>query len=111
MQAEAVADITAEEVRYFTVLDAMKGYHQYPLDEESQVLMTFITPLFPLTMYLRAPYGCSMAEMFKELLVFRTIVDKIVIFDKDKGSHKEHVREFIQHCSDRKISINIDKVK
>ena len=34
--AEAVADIAAEEARYFTVLDTMKGYHQSPLDEESQ---------------------------------------------------------------------------
>ena len=42
--AEAVADIAAEEACYFTVLDAMKGYYQCPLDKESQGLTTFITP-------------------------------------------------------------------
>ena len=116
--AEAVADIAVEEAKYFTVLDAMKGYHQCPLDKESQVLTTFITP-FGCFKYLRAPYGLSsitehydrhMAEAFKGLSGFRRIVDDIVIFDKDKGNHKEHVRQFIQRCSDRKISINIDKV-
>ena len=31
--SKAVADITAEESRYFTVIDAAKGYHQCPLDD------------------------------------------------------------------------------
>ena len=81
--AEAVADIAAEEAHYFTVLDAMKGYHQCPLDEESQVLTTFITP-HGCFKYLRAPYGLSsiaehynrrMAEAFEGLSGFRRIVD------------------------------------
>ena len=56
--AKAVADIAAEEAHYFTVLDAMKGYHQCPLDEESQALRTFITP-YSRFKYLRDPYGLS----------------------------------------------------
>ena len=42
--AQAVADIAASDAKYFTVLDAMKGYHQCALDNESQLLTTFITP-------------------------------------------------------------------
>ena len=42
--AEAVADIAAQEAKYFTVIDAAKGYHQCPLTSESQELTTFITP-------------------------------------------------------------------
>ena len=38
--AEAVADIAAGEAKCFTVLDAAKGYHQCPLDEESQLYTT-----------------------------------------------------------------------
>ena len=34
--AEAVADITANEAKYFTVMDATKGYHQCPLAKDSQ---------------------------------------------------------------------------
>ena len=42
--AQAVADIAATNAKYFTVLDALKGYHQCPLDQESQPFATFITP-------------------------------------------------------------------
>ena len=54
--AEVVADIASSEARYFTVTDAAKGYHQCPLDEESQSYTTFITP-FGCFKYLRAPNG------------------------------------------------------
>ena len=42
--SQAVADIHANHTKIFTKLDAMKGYHQCPLDDESQLLTTFITP-------------------------------------------------------------------
>ena len=90
--AEAVADISTNEAKYFTVIDAAKGYHQCPLDEESQLYTTFITP-FGRFKYLRAPYGlssiaehynCHMAEAFEGLLAFRRIVDDIVIMIKTR---------------------------
>ena len=43
--AQAVTNIVADSEKVFTKLDAMKGYHQCPLDEESQPLTIFITPL------------------------------------------------------------------
>jgi len=57
-QAEAVADIAAQEAKYFMVIDATKGYHLCPLVPESQELTTFITP-YGRFKYLRAPYGLS----------------------------------------------------
>ena len=42
--ATAVADIEASQAKIFTTLDALKGYHQCPLDVDSQELTTFITP-------------------------------------------------------------------
>ena len=98
--AEAVADIAAGDAKYFTVLDAAKGYHQYPLDEESQLYTTFITP-FGHFKYLRAPYELSsiaehynrrMAEAFEGLTEFWHIIDDIVIYDKDAETHLEHVK-------------------
>ena len=56
--AEAVADISSSKAKFFTILDAMKGYHQCPLDPESQLLTTFITPHGRFK-YRRAPYGIS----------------------------------------------------
>ena len=52
--AQAVADIAAENAKIFTKLDAMKGYHQCPLDDSSQDFTTFITP-FGRFKFLRAP--------------------------------------------------------
>ncbi len=108
--AQAVADIVAENARFFTKLDAMKGYHQCPLDEESQDLTTFITP-FGRFKFLRAPYGISpisehynrrMDEAFDGLPAFRHIVDGIVIYDSDANQHTHHVRQFLQRCAEKK---------
>ena len=56
--AQALTYTAANDARIFTKLDALKGHHQCPLDEESQLLTTFITPYgrfkFP-----RASYGIS----------------------------------------------------
>jgi len=115
--AEAVADISANKAKYFTVIDTAKGYYQCPLDEESQLYTTFITP-FGRFMYLRAPYSLSsitehynrrMAEAFEGLLAFRRVVDDIVIYDKDKESHITHVKQILQRCQDRQISLDHDK--
>ena len=103
--AEAVADITADEAKYFTIIDAAKGYHQCPLDEASQLYTTFITP-FGRFKYLRAPYGLSsiaehynrrMAEAFEGLTGFRRVVDDVIIYDKDIGSHVEYVKQFLRN--------------
>ena len=115
--AEAVADIAASKAKIFTVLDALKGYHQCPLDQVSQSLTTFITP-FGRYKYLRAPYGISsisehynrrMAEAFRGLSGFRRIVDDFVIYDSNAGEHEHHVKQFLQRCADFNISLNIEK--
>ena len=117
--AEAVAYIAASSAKVFTVLDAMKGYHQCPLDEDSQLLTTFIT-LYGRFKYLRAPYGISsisehydrrMAEAFTGLTGFRRIVDDIVIYDSDPQQHTTHVMQFLQRCADKHIALNFDKCK
>ena len=115
--AQAVADIAAENAKIFTKLDALKGYHQCPLDEASQLLTTFITP-FGRFKFLRAPYGISsisehynrrMDEAFSGLSGYRRIVDDVVIYDSDKEKHESLVRQFLQRCADRKITLNRDK--
>ena len=82
----------------------LKGYHQCPLDEESQLLTTFITP-FGRFKYLRAPYGISsisehynrrMDEAFAGLSGYRCVVDDVVIYDSDETKHATHVRQFLQ---------------
>jgi len=79
----------------------------------------FITP-FGCFKYRQAPYELSsiaehdnhwMAEAFEGLSGFCRIVDNIVIYDKDKAIHMEHVRQFLQHCQDMKIALNKEKCK
>ena len=115
--AEAIADIAATNAKYFTVLDAMKGYHQCPLDADSQLLTTFITP-FGRYKYLRAPYGISsisehynrrMAEALAGLSGFRRIVDDIVIYDSSIEDHVSHVRQFLQRFTEKQIALNPQK--
>ena len=117
--AEAVADIAQAKAKYFTVFDALKGYHQCPLDEASQNLTTFITP-FGRFKYLRAPYGISsisehnnrrMDEAFVGMHNFRKIVDDVVIFDEDKSEHIKHVQQFLHHCEEKNITLNSDKFR
>ena len=115
--AQAVADIASNNAKVFTKLDALKGYHQCPLDDASQILTTFITP-FGRFKYLRAPYGISsisehynrrMDEAFAGLSGYRRIVDDVVIYDSDQESHAAHVRQFLQRCTDCGITLNSDK--
>ena len=115
--AQAVADISAADAQVFTIPDALKGYHQCPLDESSQLLTTFITP-FGHFKYLRAPYGLSsiskhcdrhMADAFTGLQGFRRVVNDIVIYDSKIAEHITHVRQFLQRCTDINIALNSDK--
>ena len=115
--AHAIADIAADNAKVFTKLDARKGYHQCPLDKESQLLTTFITP-FGRFKFLCAPYGLSsisehynrrMDEAFAGLAGFRRIVDHLVIYDSNPIQHADHVRQFLQRCADCKITLNTDK--
>ena len=117
--AEAVADMAESNAKFFTILDARKGYHQCPLDAQSQSLITFITP-FGRFKYLRAPYGISsisehydrrMAKAFAGLSGFRRIVDDIVIYDSDATQHANHVRAFLQRCADKQIALNLEKCR
>ena len=55
-------DIREQHSKHFTAFNALKGYHQCPLDEQSQLLTTFMTPFGPFK-FLRAPFGiCSISE-------------------------------------------------
>ena len=113
--AEAIADIAAANAKYFTVLDAMKDYHQCLLDQDSQLLTAFIIP-FGRFKYLRAPYGISSIsehynrhreEALADLLGFHRIVNDIAICDGD--DHIANVRGFVQHCADKQIALNPQK--
>ena len=109
--AQTVVDIAATKAKFFTVLDTMKGYHQCPLDSDSQLLTTFITS-FGRFKYLWAPYGIfsisehydrRTAEAFVELTGFRRVVDDISINDEDELQHATHVSNFSSAVQTNKL--------
>ena len=113
-----MADITESCAKFFTILDAVKGY-QCPLDKESQLLTTFIMP-FGRFKFLGAPFGVSsisehydrrMVEVFEGLSQFRRIVDDTLIYDADETQHIEHVRQFLRRCEEKGISLCRDKFR
>lgn len=117
--AQAVADIAAEKAKIFIKMDTQKGYHQCPLDPNSQDLTTFITPFRRFT-FLHTPYGISsisehynrsMDEAFEGLPGFHRVVDDIVIHNNDIMHHTQHVRQFLQRCSEKHITLNKAKWK
>ena len=117
--AEAVADISESEAKIFTTFDCLKGYHQIPVDPDSQHLTRFITPWGQYEST-RAPMGVSsisefynrrMDEAFEGLKGFRKIVDDVVVFDGNVENHFKHVREFVKRCDERGISLNKKKFK
>ena len=111
----APTSLLHEHAKIFTKLNTLKGYHQCPLDDESQLLIAFITP-FGRFKFLRVPYSvsssehynCRMNEAFSGLSGYRRIVNDIVIYDSDEKLHNLHVRQF-QHCVERSITLNNSK--
>ena len=115
--AEAVLEI--KNSNFFSVFDAVKGYHQCELDEESQDITTFITP-FGRYKYKRAPYGVKsisehynrrMDECFHDLNNLAKIVDDCLIHDETLEEHHKNVRKFLKKCEEKQVSLNPDKMQ
>ena len=50
-----------------------------------------------------------MDEAFTGLTGFRCIVDDVVTYDKDPSTHADHVRQFLQCCAHKRITLIADK--
>ena len=50
-----------------------------------------------------------MDEAFAGLTGYRRVVDDVVIYDSDPTQHMNHVRQFLQRCAERHITLNTDK--
>ena len=116
--AELVSQIDLSNCRFFSVMDALKGYHQISNDEQSQPLTTFITP-HGRYCYQTAPMGlCSISEhynrrmdqAFENLRNVYHIVDDCLIASPTWEKHIEDVRNFLHRCREHGISLNERKI-
>ena len=106
-----------DECVYMTKVDANSGYWQIPMDEESQELTTFITPIgrFCAT---RGPYGLtSMQEIFgkKMDVVIEGLkgvaksTDDFLIYAKTLEILRERSRKLFERFVKYGVTINIKK--
>jgi hypothetical protein len=99
-------------------IDALKGYHQVELDEESSAMKTFSTP-FGRYKYNRLPFGVSLAgddygrrlaNIFDDFLNCRRVVEDILVFSPTWEEHVDLVRRLFRLAADQQIAINVRKV-
>ena len=102
----SIDDITA--TKYFSVLDATKGYWSICLDQESSFLTTFNTP-FGRYRYLRLPMGIRSSqdifqrkvdEMLEGLLGVTSICDDILVFGRTRAEHDSNLEKVLQKSRD-----------
>jgi len=105
--------------KHYAVFDALKGYHQIDLDEESRALTTFMTP-FGRFRYCRLPFGLSSAgDVFT--LKYGNAVDDAV--DGRRATEDtllrgatlqdlvENTEEFFKSCLENNITLNLKKIQ
>ena len=113
---QTIADL-GEECQVMTKLDANSGYWQMKLDEDSQLLTTFITPLgrFCCT---RGPFGLSsMQEIFNKrmdsiidgLPGVAKSTDELLVYGKIVEEHDSPLNQVLQRFKDKKVTLNKSK--
>ena len=100
-------------------LDANSGYWQIPLDEESQLKATFITP-FGRYCPTRAPFGLtSMHEIFNKRLdgiiegldgIVKS-TDDLLVFGKNPEEHDERMQTLLRQLALNGVTLNTSKCK
>ena len=110
---DAVACISGK-ARFFTTVDAVQGYHQVPLHEDSQHLTTFVTPwgrfkFLRGTMGLNATgdeYNRRSDEAVGDLPNTVKVVDDLLVYEETFEEHVERVRNMLQRCREHQITLS-----
>ena len=103
--------------KVFSRIDLKSGYHQLPLDEESSLLTTFITP-FGRYRYTRLPFGIACAseifqrrmyEVLGELDGVAIQQDDVAIGGKDVAEHDIRLDEVMKRLKDIGAELSLHK--
>ena len=106
-------------MKFFIVVDALKGYHQVPLDEESAAMTSFLTPIGPYQ-YLRFPFGVvhagddycrRVADISDDIPNSRRVDEDILVFSKTGPEHVEAVRHLFARAVEHDVPLNTKKVQ
>ncbi|XP_018372980.1 PREDICTED: uncharacterized protein LOC108767548 [Trachymyrmex cornetzi] len=105
--------------KYFSVLDANKGFWQIELTEAASKLTTFATP-FGRYKFLRLPYGISNApeifhrvfsQLFEEIPGCTIYIDDIIIHTKTREEHDKVLLKVLEKAREVGVKFNKDKCK
>ena len=101
----------------FSKLDANSGFWQIPLDPESRLLTTFLTP-FGRYCFNKLPFGiCSAAELFQRCMskILSGLpgivchIDDILIYGKDQDEHDTRFRAALEAIKNAGLTLNHNK--
>jgi hypothetical protein len=104
-------------MKFFTVVDALKGYHQCALDTESMALTTFATPE-GLHQYKRLPMGISHAgddygkrfsDIFGHIPNTARCMEDLVIYSRTYKEHINLLRMLFKTANDNNVSFKKSK--
>ena len=109
---ENLAKLSGSKI--FTKLDANSGFWQMPLDPESRLLTTFLTPFGRFCMN-RLPFGissapeifqCRMSKILHDMGGVICHMDDILIHATTQKIHDERVRAVLQHLRELGLTLN-----
>ena len=101
----------------FSTLDANSGFWQIPLDEESALLTTFITP-FGRYCFHRLPFGVTsasehfqrqMSEILADLDGVVCMIDDVLVYGITQEEHDSRLEKVLQRMKEVGLTLNRDK--
>ena len=103
--------------KFFTKLDAVSGFWQIPLDEDSSKLCTFNTP-WGRFRFLRLPFGIADApEVFQRVMTehfaefAEVVVDDLLVWGKSKDEHDQRLEATLRKASEIGVVFNKKKLE
>ena len=103
--------------RVFTTLDANSGFWQIPLDRQSALLTTFITPFGRYCFY-RLPFGITsapehfqrrMSNILTGLDGVVCMMDDVLIHGRTPEEHDARLEKVLQRLQDAGLTLNLQK--
>jgi hypothetical protein len=104
---------------FYTVCDAMSGFYQVKLTEESSKLTTFNTP-FGRFRHIRMPMGISSApeifqramnDMFGDLPGVEILMDDILVHAPTLDEHNRRLERVLRRAREKNLKFNPKKLK
>ncbi|XP_048751787.2 uncharacterized protein K02A2.6-like [Ostrea edulis] len=105
------------QAKYFTKLDAVSGFWQIQLDEQSSRLCTFNSP-FGRFRFKRMPFGIKsasevfqkiMSQMLEDISGAEVIIDDILVWGSSIEEHDQRLRRVLQRAKEYNLKLSKQK--